>query len=65
MMTCLPGAKVLLISCLPRYTHTPCCAEENYLIDTDKSKLAAILTVLKRTIRSYTVSLGKNSKTSE
>ena len=43
LLTCLPGAKVLLVSCLPRFLHSGCCASEGHMVDFDKAKLVADL----------------------
>ena len=52
LLTCLPGAKVLLVSCLPRFMHSGCCASEGHMVDFDKAKLVADLVSMKKTIRS-------------
>ena len=46
-------AKVMLITCLPRYLHQPCCGTDGHLVDLDENKLLSELSTMKRAIRSF------------
>ena len=52
VLTCITGAKVLLLTCLPRYLHKPCCDESGHMVDREKLNQAADLVTMKKAIRS-------------
>ena len=52
----VPGADVLLVTCLPRYVHSPCCEDTAHLIGRDqtgfKEKIHSDLVSMKKTAES-------------
>ena len=53
VLTCIKGAKVMLLTCLPRYLHDSCCADPGHMVDKDKSNQASDLTQIKKAVRSF------------
>ena len=56
ILKAVPGAKTLLVTCLPRYTAAPCCGDGSHWDGTGKAertRLLSELTAMKRTIRSF------------
>ena len=52
----VPGARMLLVTCLPRYTAAPCCGDASHWdgrSKAERTRLTTELTAMKRTIRSY------------
>ena len=48
VLTCIKGAKVMLLTCLPRYLHDSCCGDPGHIVDKDKSNQTADLTLINR-----------------
>ena len=53
VLMCVKGAKVMLLTCLPRYLHNSCCADPGHMVDKDKSNQASDLTQIKKAVRSF------------
>ena len=53
ILVAIPMAKVVLITCLPRYLHQPCCKTDGHLVNLDENKLLSELATMKRAIRSF------------
>ena len=53
LLTCIKGAKVLLLCCMPRFLHTPCCEEDSHMVEKEMSSITSDLVAMKKTIRSY------------
>ena len=52
----VPGAKLVLVTCLPRYTHAPCCKDSSHMVGMDAGSSGNILDGLvqmKKHIRSF------------
>ena len=52
VITAVPGAEVILITCIPRYILVPCCTDHCKWSAEEKTRLLADLTAMKRNIRS-------------
>ena len=52
VLSCITGTKVLLLTCLPRFLHMPCCEDPCHMVDGEKMNLAEDLRSMKKAIRS-------------
>ena len=52
MITAVPGAEVILITCIPRYILVPCCTDHCKWSVEEKTRLLADLSAMKKNIRS-------------
>ena len=52
MIIAVPGAEVILITCIPRYILVPCCGDHCKWSAEEKTRLLADLTTMKKNIRS-------------
>ena len=52
LLTAVPTAEVVLVTCTPRYMYKPCCLHHGFQDEEAMAKLFAELSTMKRTIRS-------------
>ena len=57
LLKAVPGAEVLLVTCLTRYVNAPCCGDGNHLIGRDlpsfEEKMTSSLVAMKKTVRFF------------